>query len=115
MVDFRITRMYKLLEVNNDMAHYYYYIAYGKIYNEEGTRFRRFKFVECFDIFDVMEYFDKDVITEKEIKWYASDLIGNNSYLLNIDNFNDIKHLKEFFDWCRETIRKYNKVVAING
>lgn len=26
-----------------------------------------------------------------------------------------IKHLKEFFDWCRETIRKYNKVVAING
>ena len=53
MVDFEITKTKKLLETNNEMAHNYYYLIYGRIYNEEKTRMRKFKFVEWFDIFDL--------------------------------------------------------------
>ena len=33
------------LEVNNSMCHNYYYVQYGRIYNADKKRFRRFKFV----------------------------------------------------------------------
>jgi hypothetical protein len=33
MVDFEITKKQKILEINNDMCHNYYYLIYGRIYN----------------------------------------------------------------------------------
>ena len=46
MVNFEITKKQKLYEINNEKCHNYYYLIYGKIYNENKTRYRKFKFVE---------------------------------------------------------------------
>ena len=108
MVDFEITKTKKLLETNNEMAHNYYYLIYGRIYNEEKTRYRKFKFVEWFDIFDLQEYFEKDIITKEDIKNYLNDLeIG---YLTSLKSYDDIEGLKEFYDYCNETIENYNNI-----
>ena len=82
-VNFEYTKINKIYEVNNDMVHNYYYIYYGRIYNKEHTRYRKFKYVEWFDIQDVMEYFDKDV---NEYVKNSHDNIMN--YLLNEVLFN---------------------------
>lgn len=111
IVDYKITKLMKIYEVNNDMVHNYYYVAYGKILNKDHTRCRKFKFVIWFDIFDVMEYFDKDRVSKEDIREYASALVYNDSYLLNINDYDDIKHLKEFYEYCRETIDNYNKII----
>lgn len=110
MVKYEITRIQKLLEINNDMAHNYYYLCYGRIYNETHAKYKKFKFVIWFDIFDVMEFYEKDSVTNNEIKEYAHELAYNN-YLANIKNYNDEKRLKEFYEYCHETIENYNKIV----
>lgn len=102
------TKINLLYEQNNDMCHNYYYIYYGRIYNDTHTRYRKFKYVEMFDIFDLQEYYDKDYITKEDIRNYA--LTSENSYLLSINDYNDTKHLKEFYDYCRESIERYNKL-----
>lgn len=110
MVDFEYTKVNKILEVNNDMCHNYYFIYYGRIYNADHTRYRKFKYVEWFDIFDIQEYFEKDRITKEDIKEYANNI--ENSYLLNIKDYNDTEHLKEFYNYCNETIKDYNRIAC---
>ena len=109
MVDFKITKKQKILEVNNDKAHNFYFLIYGHIYNEEKTRYRKFKFVEWFDIFDLQEYFDKDYITEDDIKQYVNELIETTN-ITNIKDYNDKEGLKNFYDFCNDTIRRYNNI-----
>lgn len=113
MVNFEITKKQKLLEVNNDMCHNYYYLIYGRIYNENKTRYRKFKFVEWFDIFDMQEYYEKDFITNIEIKAYVNNLIDSIgcSYIDDIKNYNDEKGLKEFYNYCNDTIKNYNNII----
>lgn len=109
MVDFEITKKQKLLEINNDMCHNYYYLIYGRIYNENKTRYKKFKYVEWFDIFDVQEFFeDKEYITKKDVEEYRDNI--EIPYLYNIKNYNDEKGLKEFYNYCNETIEDYNKI-----
>lgn len=113
MVNFEITKINKLLEVNNDKAHNFYYIYYGRIYNKNRTKYKKFKYVEWFDIFDVQEYFDDKVfITDKDIKEYANSF--ENSYLYSIKNFNDKEGLQKFYNYCNETIKNYNEIVGAN-
>lgn len=109
MVDFEITKTKKLLETNNEMAHNYYYLIYGRIYNEEKTRMRKFKYVVWFDIFDLQEYFEKDIITEDDIKQYVNELIDTTN-ITNIKDYNDKEGLKNFYDFCNDTIRRYNNI-----
>lgn len=109
MVDFKITKKQKILEVNNDMAHNYYFLVYGHIYNEDKTRYRKFKFVEWFDIFDLQEYFDKDYITDDDVKQYVNELVDT-TYIMQIKDYNDKEGLKNFYDYCRETIENYNRI-----
>lgn len=110
MIDFKITKQTKILEINNEMCHNYYFLINGRIYNEEKTKYRKFKYIEYFDIFDVQEFFDdKEYITKNDIIDYLNNL--ENSYLLNIKNYNDEKGLQEFYNYCNETITNYNKIV----
>lgn len=109
MVDFEITKTKKLLEINNDMVHNFYFIIHGRIYNEGKTRMRKFKYVEWFDVFDVMEFFETDYYNDKLVKEYLGNL--ENSYIYGIKDYNDEKGLKEFYDYCNETIKKYNDIV----
>ena len=109
MVNVEYTKIQKINEVNNDMVHNYYYIYYGRIYNQEHTRYRKFKYIQWFDIFDVQEFFEKDVITKQDIREYALNI--ENNYLYNIKDYNDKESLKEFYENCNETIREYNKIL----
>ena len=52
MVTYEITKTKKLIEQNNDMCHNYYYLINGRFYNSDKTKYKRFKYVEWFDIFD---------------------------------------------------------------
>lgn len=110
MKDFTIefTKLEKVLEVNNSMCHNYYYMQYGRIYNADKTRFRRFKFVIWFDIFDVMEYFEKDTVSKQNIVECASEFAWSEyeskAYL--IKSYDDCK---AFYYWCNETIENFNK------
>ena len=110
MVDFEYTKVNLIYEQNNCMCHNFYYIYYGRIYNEDKTRYRKFKYVEWFDIFDVQDFFDKEYITKEDIKEYANNI--ENSYLLSIKDYNDKEHLKEFYNYCNETIENYNRIVG---
>lgn len=112
MVDFEITKVRKLYEQNNDMAHNFYFIIYGRIYNEGKTRLRKFKYVEWFDVFDVMEFFETDYYNDKLVREYANNL--ENGYLYGIKDYYDEKGLKEFYDYCNETIKDYNEIIANN-
>ncbi len=105
-VEFTKTQLIK--EVNNDMCHNFYYLQYGRIYNADKTEFRRFKFVFWFDIFDVMEYFDKDAVSKEEIAEFANEIAWcmYETYKGNIKSFDDCQ---AFYDWCNETIKNYNK------
>ena len=109
MVNVEYTKIQKINEVNNDMVHNYYYIYYGRIYNQEHTKYRKFKYIYWFDIFDVQEFFDKDVITKQDIREYALNI--ENNYIYNIKDYEDKESLKEFYENCNETIRKYNKIL----
>ena len=109
-MNIKYTKINKLHEQNNDMCHNFYYIYYGRIYNEDNTKYRKFKYIEWFDIFDVQEYYDKDYITEEDIRNFALNL--ENCYLLEIKDYNDNENLKEFYKYCNETIRNYNEIVG---
>ena len=110
MKDFTIelTKREKVLEVNNSMCHNFYYLQYGRIYNVDKTRMRRFKFVFWFDIFDVMEYFEQDTVTKQEISEYANEIAWSTYESCEgfIKSFNDCR---AFYDWCNETINDFNK------
>lgn len=110
MKDFTVelTTRKKIYEVNNSMCHNFYYAQYGRIYNAEHKRFRKFKFVLWFDIFDVMEYFEKDSVTKREIAEFANESAwsmceASKSLIKSYDD------CQAFYDWCNETINDFNK------
>lgn len=109
MVDFKYTKINKILEVNNDMVHNFYYIYYGRIYNESKTKYKKFKYIEFFDVFDVMEFFEKDFYTKEDVKEFANNI--ENCLLSNIKSYDDIDGLKDFYSFCNDSIKNYNKIV----
>ena len=61
----------------------------------------------------MQEYYEKDFITNTEIKAYVNNLIDSIgcSYIDDIKNYNDEKGLKEFYNYCNETIKNYNNII----
>ena len=108
-MNIKYTKINKLHEQKNDMCHNFYYIYYGRIYNEDKTKYRKFKYIEWFDIFDLQEYYDKEYISEEDIRNFALNL--ENGYLLNIKDFYDTENLEKFYKYCNETIRNYIEIV----
>ena len=108
MVDFEITKKQKLLEVNNDMCHNYYYLIHGRIYNDGKTKYKKFKYIVWFDIFDLQEFYDKDIIYKSDIANYVNQI--ENGYLMAIKSYEDTEHIKEFYEYCNETITNFNKL-----
>lgn len=107
----KITKTSKLLEVNNDMVHNFYYLVHGRIINENRTKYKKFRFVLFYDVFELQEYFEtKDnetvVITKDMEKEYRNYLIFN--MVDTIKSYNDTKY---FYELCIDTIKNYNKVV----
>jgi hypothetical protein len=109
MIDFKITKKTKILEVNNSACHNYYYLIQGRLFNDQKTKYKKFAYVLMFDIFDLQEYFEKETISKTDIKQYINEL--ENIYLLNIKNYDDKEGIQDFFNYCNETIKKYNKLI----
>ena len=109
MKDFiiELTTHSKIKEVNNEKCHNYYYVQHGRIYNANHTRFRRFKFILWFDIYDVQDFFEEDLVTIHDIVRYATECginyCDNHQHL--IQSFNECD---DFYVWCNETINHYN-------
>lgn len=112
-----ITKRTKLLEINNNMCHNFYYGIWGRFYNEDETRYRKFKFVVFFDIFDVDEYFNYDdendtwnenLVTQKMIKEYLEECIW--AYVNMVTDYNNENQLRNFYDMCDDSISNYNRI-----
>lgn len=101
----KITKTNKLLEVNNDMVHNFYYLVYGRIINKDRTKYKKFKFVLFYDIFDLQEYWDDVVITKDMEKEYRNELIFN--MVSTIKSYDDTI---DFYELCNNTIKNYNKI-----
>ena len=105
-MEIKITKKTKLLEVNNSMVHNYYYLINGKIYNDDDdTKYKKFKFVLLFDIFDLQEYYeDYEEITE-EMKKYIEEMVFCCTGMIN-----DYDKLDNFYEFCNSTIENYNRI-----
>lgn len=102
----KITKRIKLWELNCDKCHNYYYGIKGRIINDDNTKYKKFTFVVSFDIFDAMEYFEQDSVSQQELLMYVDVL--TDSMLSYIKSYNDCKH---FYSLCNETIDTYNKLI----
>ena len=118
-MEIKITKRQKLLEINNDMYHNYYYLVHGRFYNDDHTAYRKFKFVLWFDIFDVDEYFnyiDNDdgcqwidrPITKDMIMEYLDEIMW--STVSMVSDYNNENQLKDFYNWCNDSIIDYNRI-----
>lgn len=107
-MEIKITKRKKLLEINNEMCHNFYYLVHGRFYNDDKTAYRKFHFVLWFDIFDVDEYFNyvdfddgcqwidrpitKNMIDEycEEIIWSTVSMVSDNLIIEKIaENYID--------------------------
>lgn len=110
--DITITKRKLLYEQCNDMCHNYYYVVYGKIFNQpkpdEQRRFRRFKFVMWIDVFELQEYYENKEYITKEDRLEYLDVLAFGTMGL-IKSYNDCK---EFYNECNRTIKDYNNLVS---
>lgn len=109
--DITITKRRLLWEQCNDKCHNFYYLVNGRIYKKtkpnEYRRFRKFKFIMWFDIFDLQEWFEgKEKITKEDQLEYLDQLIFSMTEIIN--SFEDCQ---EFYEECIRTIKDYNILV----
>ena len=116
-MEIKITKRKKLLEINCDMCHNFYYLVNGRFINDEGTAYRKFKFVAWFDIFDIDEYFNYDdekqeyidrPITKKMIEEYLEEYIWG--IVSIVSDYNNENQLKSFYTICNDSIKNYNQI-----
>lgn len=114
----KITKRTKLLEINNEMCHNFYYGIWGRFYNEDETRYRKFRFVVFFDIFDIDEYFNYDdendewieveTITDEQFDEYID--VCTDCFLSMVDDYNNEKQLQNFYEACNDSIIRYQDI-----
>lgn len=105
-MEIKITKKTKLLEVNNSMVHNYYYLINGKIYKDDSTKYKKFKFVLFFDIFDLQEYYEGyEEITEEMKKEYIEEMVFCCTGMIS-----DYNKLDDFYEFCNSTIENYNRI-----
>lgn len=105
--DIKITKRTLLWEPNNDMCHNYYYLVQGRIYKKvenEYKRYRKFKFVVWFDIFELQEFADKEWVSKDDQLEFVTELAFSRTE--RIKSYNDVD---EFYNDCNESIRDFNQ------
>lgn len=112
-MEYEYTKIENIYEVNNDMTHNYYYMYHAKLYTHDHKKSMRFKYVQMFDVYDVQEFFDKDILTQKDIKEYARGYGYNGiieNYVNNIKDEYDTDGINKLIDYCNKTIYDYNRL-----
>ena len=101
----RITKMSLIKEVDNEMCHNYYYVVNGRVYNKDGTRYKKIKFILWNDIESICDYLGSACVTRQEIK----DCFLENAYNFIECNDCDFDNFEPFMAVCNATIDDYNK------
>ena len=91
---------------NNDMCCNWFYLVQGRIINDEGTRYRGFKFVVWFDADELWEHNNKERITQQDLREFTDELAYGQFFCL-IKSYDDVK---EFFDECNRSINNWNEM-----
>lgn len=104
-MDTVITKRQKLLSVRNEWVCGDYWLVHGRMYNEDRTYFRRFKFVLHIDL--ACDLWDAELEEDRnyddvleEMIWCFVEMAG--------DDYHDDSRLNEFYDRCNETILQWN-------
>lgn len=82
------------------------FLIYGRIYNYNKTKYRKFAFVLTLDYDSMFEYYEKDKLSKEEIKIYKYELID--SFTCYIKSYNNTM---DFYTLCQESINNYNKYI----
>lgn len=103
----------KLLDdgFNSMEGHYWYYLYYFRIYNEDKSKYVRYAFVVNFDGEDFAEFNyddEREVCYDYKPKDYADELASSFIYAYKFSYENH----DEFFDACKDSIEKYNRRVS---
>lgn len=109
-----ITKITKIKEVNNEMAHNFYMLINGRTYNDEHKRYYTWRFVEWFDIFDLQEWFEDEngeipKLNEQRQKEYTRELAWA---FIDGEGWRDYQSYEQrckFINACNDTIITYNK------
>lgn len=95
-----LTKKLLISSVNNSMTSYRKYLVYFNAYVSEYKYMKLKKIITIFDD-DIFEYYEKDHLTQKEIKTAINDLIYCNIDYVNNDVF-EIRNI------CNKSIIEYN-------
>ena len=95
-----LTKKTLLARANNSMTSYRKYLVYFNAYVSEYKYMRLKKIITIFDD-DIFEYYEKDHLTQKEIKTAINDLIYCDIDYINNDVFENRKI-------CNKSIIEYN-------
>lgn len=102
----KITKKILAKRVNNYMTSVDYYLVYFRMYNENGTKYRKLKYVKKVFKDDIFEYYDADRVTKDQIAEYI-----NESIYCDLESetytYEEPQNLIKF---CNETIKEYNRI-----
>lgn len=106
-----VTKRVKVLEVDNYMAHTYYYLVHVRIYNADRTRYRKAKFIVWMDAQDVAEWANPESDDCSYTKEDVLDLLAN-EIMNTCDLIKSYDDTAEFYAYCRQTIERFNSTYA---
>lgn len=95
-----LTKKLLIARVNNSMTSYRKYLVYFKAYVSNDKYMKLKKIITIFDD-DIFEYYEKDHLTQKEIKTAINELIYWDIDYINMDAF-------ETREICNNSIIEYN-------
>lgn len=108
----KITKI-KLLDsgFNSMEGHFWIYLYYFRIYNDDKNKYYNYKFVIFFTSEDLDEYRydeEEDIYYDYDPKDYADDMAWSfiEAYQPTYENHN------EFFEACNDSIKRYNERIA---
>lgn len=103
--------------VSNDMCCNWYFLATARVYCTDTT-FYRVRFIVWFDNEDVFEWLtDEDgktpeTFTDKDVRVYAKEMANNWLMSFVPENIDDDEKRREMYDQARDSILRYNQIVA---
>lgn len=106
-MEIKITKRTLAYEVNNDKVHNYYYYVQGHMYNDDNTKYKKFRFIVSFDVYDLADFYDKDVFTKNDILNYVNEM----SFCCFTDYIKTYDDCKYFHELCKQSIENYNKIL----